>query len=203
MKFSDIKVTDIGTTIQMVGAVYASNEASIVFPFPGCLRETRLPSTLLCEHGRVEVVEMTDEDWKVMLRQADVVEVEATVQAEDGSLQKAIVRKSQRQIDSQVSWNVFRRDNFMCRYCGTEKLSLTVDHLVRWEDGGPSIEANLAACCRKCNKVRGDTAYAAWLRHPYYVEVSQKVSYAYQELNRRVADTLAGIPRVYIKKGRS
>jgi len=194
VKFSDIKLTDIGTTIQMVGAVYADSDGKgYYFSFPSTNGEGANP-----DH-----VEMTDEDWKALLRQADLVEVEATVQAEDGSLQKAIVRKSQRQIDTQVSWNVFRRDNFMCRYCGTEKLSLTVDHLVRWEDGGPSIEANLVACCRKCNKVRGDTAYAAWLRHPYYVEVSQKVSYAYQELNKRVADTLADIPRVYIKKGRS
>ena len=193
MKFSDIKLTDIGTTIQMVGALYADSAGKgYYFPFPSTSGEGRDP----------EPVEMTNEDWKALLRQADLVEVEATVQGDDGALQKAIVRKSQRQIDSQVSWNVFRRDNFMCRYCGTEKLSLTVDHLVRWEDGGPSIEANLVACCRKCNKVRGDTAYAAWLRHPYYVEVSQKVSYAYQELNRAVADTLASIPRVHIKKGR-
>lgn len=194
MKFSDIKLTDIGTAIQMVGAVYADgNGKGYYFAFPSTSGEGANP-----EH-----VEMTNEDWKVMLRQADVVEVEATVQAENGELQKAIVRKSQRQIDSQVSWNVFRRDNFMCRYCGTEKLSLTVDHLVRWEDGGPSIEENLVACCRKCNKVRGDTAYAAWLRHPYYLEKSRSVSGAYQQLNQRVADTLANIPRVHIKKGRS
>lgn len=193
MKFTDIKLTAIGTTIQMVGAVYAGSDGKgYYFPFPSTNGEGCNP----------EPIEMTNEDWKALLRQADLVEVEATVQAEDGTLQKAILRKSQRQIDSQVSWNVFRRDNFMCRYCGTEKLSLTVDHLVRWEDGGPSIEANLVACCRKCNKVRGDTAYAAWLRHPYYVEVSQKVSYAYQELNRAVADTLASIPRVHVKKGR-
>ena len=193
MKFSDIKLTDIGTTIQMVGAVYADSAGrGYYFPFPSTNGEGESPVH----------VEMTNEDWKALLRQADLVEVEATVQAEDGSLVKAMVRKSQRQIDSQVSWNVFRRDNFMCRYCGTEKLSLTVDHLVRWEDGGPSTEANLVACCRRCNKVRGDTAYAAWLRHPYYVEHSQKVSFAYQELNRQVADTLASIPRVHVKKGR-
>ena len=87
-------------------------------------------------------------------------------------------------------------------HCGTEKLPLTVDHLVRWEDGGPTIEENLVAACRKCNKVRGDTAYAAWLRHPYYVEVSQKVSYAYQELNWRIADTLVNIPRNPVVKDR-
>jgi hypothetical protein len=193
MKFSDIKLTDIGTSIQMVGAIYAGSDGKgYYFPFPSVTDEGANP----------ERVEMTNEDWKVMLRQADLVEVEATVEAENGALVKAIVRKSQRQIDSQVSWNVFRRDNFMCRYCGTEKLALTVDHLVRWEDGGPSIEANLVACCRKCNKVRGDTAYAAWLRHPYYLEKSQSVSAAYQQLNQRVADTLSSIPRVHIKKGR-
>jgi 5-methylcytosine-specific restriction endonuclease McrA len=193
MKFSDIELTDIGNTIQMVGAVYADSDGKgYYFPFPSTNGEGANP-----EH-----VEMTNEDWKALLRQADLVEVEATVEAEDGTLQKAIVRKSQRQIDAQVSFNVWRRDNFMCRYCGTEKLALTVDHLVRYEDGGPSIEANLVACCRRCNKVRGNTAYAAWLRHPYYLEKSQSVSVAYQELNRRVADTLASIPRVYIKKGR-
>jgi hypothetical protein len=40
------------------------------------------------------------------------------------------------------------------------------------------------------------------LRHPYYVEVSQKVSFAYQELNRRVADMLVNIPRNPVVKDR-
>jgi len=193
MKFSDIKLTDIGTTIQMVGVVYTdSNGAGFYFPFPSARDEGKDPT----------LVEMTHDDWKAMLRQADLVETEVLGQRKDGDLYKAIARKSQRQVDTQVQWNVYRRDNFMCRYCGTEKLPLTVDHLVRWEDGGPTIEANLVAACRKCNKVRGDTAYAAWLRHPYYVEVSQKVSYAYQELNRSVADTLASIPRNPVVKDR-
>lgn len=194
MKFSDIKLTDIGTSIQMVGAVYEGPDGKgFYFPFPSSPSEGK---PVIVE------VEMTTEDWKVLLRQADLVETEVLAQHKDGTLYKALLRKSQRQIDTQVSWNVFRRDNFMCRYCGTEKLPLTVDHLVRWEDGGPSIEANLVAACRKCNKVRGDIAYAAWLQHPYYTEVSQKVSYAYQELNRRVAGTLADIPRNPVVKDR-
>lgn len=193
MKFSDIKLHDIGNTIQMVGAVYTDSDGkAFYFPFPSAQGEGKDPVH----------VEMSNEDWKTMLRQADLVEVEATVQAKDGELYKAIIRKSQRQVDSQVQWNVYRRDNFMCRYCGTEKSPLTVDHLVRWEDGGPTIEENLVAACRKCNKVRGDTAYAAWLRHPYYVENSKKVSYAYQELNKRLADTLVNIPRNHVKKDR-
>jgi len=193
MKFSDIKLTDIGNTIQMVGAVYADSDGEgLFFPFPSTNGEGRNPI----------YVEMTTEDWKVMLRQADLVETEVLVKSQDGELYKAMVRKSQRQIDSQVSWNVFRRDNFSCRYCGAEHLPLTVDHLVRWEDGGPSIEANLVASCRKCNKVRGDTAYAAWLRHPYYLDKSKGLSIAVRERNEAVAGTLAGIPRAHIKKDR-
>ena len=202
MKFSDIKLMDIGTTIQMVGALYAGNDGTFVFPFPGYLRDTRLPAHLIGEAGHVHTVELTHEDWKALLRQADLVETEVLGQRADGELYKAITRKSARQVESQVQWNVYRRDNFMCRYCGTEKMPLTVDHLVRWEDGGPTIEENLVAACRKCNKVRGDTAYAAWLRHPYYLEASQKVSYAYQELNKRIADTLVNIPRNPVVKDR-
>lgn len=193
MKFSDIKLTDIGNSIQMVGAVYADSDGKgFYFPFPSTKGEGASPVP----------VDMTTEDWKVMLRQADLMETEVIVKSKDGELYKALVRKSQRQIDTQVSWNVFRRDNFSCRYCGAEHLPLTVDHLVRWEDGGPSIEANLVASCRKCNKVRGDVAYAAWLRHPYYLEKAAGLSIAVRERNEAVAGTLADIPRAHIKKDR-
>lgn len=197
MKFSDIKLTDIGNSIQMVGAVYEDSDGKgIYFPFPS----NSVGGGLVTYTAGY--VEMTTADWKVLLRQADLVETEVLVKSKDGELYKALVRKSQRQIDTQVSWNVFRRDNFACRYCGAEHLPLTVDHLVRWEDGGPSIEANLLASCRKCNKVRGDVAYAAWLRHPYYLEKAAGLSIAVRERNEVVAGTLADMPRAYIKKDR-
>ena len=121
MKFSDIKLMDIGNTIQMVGVVYTdSSGKGLYFPFPSSAPD----------EGKAPIrVEMTAEDWKTMLRQADHVETEVLAQHKDGELYKAIARKSQRQVDTQVQWNVYRRDNFMCRYCGTEKMPLTVDHL--------------------------------------------------------------------------
>ncbi len=187
MQFSDIKLNDVGQTIQLVAAVYAGNDGVYVLPLPSCFDEV--------SGATMEVVRMTNEDWIAWLRQSDLVETEVLAQAKDGTLYKAMTRKCQRVVDQQVSWNVFRRDNFMCRYCGAENLPLTVDHLVRWEDGGPSIEKNLVASCRRCNKIRGDTAYAAWLRHPYYLERAQNLSIMVRELNERVAGTLADIPR--------
>lgn len=191
----------------MVGAVYTdpSRAWPYFFPFPewdpissgatGCRStgETYIEPT---------VVEMTALDWQAFLRQGDLVETEVLAQHKDGSLYKAIARKSQRQIDQQSSWNVMRRDGFMCRYCGEENLPLTMDHLVRWEDGGPSIEANMVSACRPCNKIRGDTAYAAWLRHPYYTEKSSKLSIAIRERNLKLADTLADIPRKPVVRDR-
>ena len=106
MKFSDIKLMDIGNTIQMVGVVYTdSSGKGFYFPFPSAAEEGKDP---IC-------VEMSLADWKAMLRQADHVETEVLAQHKDGELYKAIMRKSQRQVDSQVQWNVYRRDNFMCR----------------------------------------------------------------------------------------
>lgn len=194
MKFSDFPINEVGLTVQTVGVIYHGENGSYVLPFPGY--EAVVASTAGGACGeRDTYVEMDNEAWKAVLRQGDLVEVEVLAKHKSGELYKALARKSQRQIDQQVSWNVFRRDNFTCRYCGAEHLHLTVDHLVRWEDGGPSIEANLNSSCRPCNKIRGHTPYSAWLRHPYYLDKSRSLSISVQEINRRVADTLSDIPR--------
>lgn len=49
---------------------------------------------------------------------------------------------------------VMERDGFACVQCGsTERLSL--DHIVRFRDGGPDAEENLRVLCLPCN----------WRRH--------------------------------------
>ncbi|GAG09150.1 unnamed protein product, partial [marine sediment metagenome] len=89
---------------------------------------------------------------------------------------------------------------YKCRYCGRDDVPLTVDHLVLWEDGGPSIEENLVSACRKCNKKRGNTEYSDWLQHPYYLKVSAALLPCHQEKNEKLAPTLPGIPRVVGKR---
>lgn len=128
------------------------------------------------------------------------METEILTQAEDGKLVKAIVRKSTRQIEQGVSWAVYRRDNFRCRYCAADKVPMTVDHLVLWEEGGPSIEENLVTCCRRCNKTRGDTPYAEWLESPYYKKVSRRLLSMVREDNLALVDKLVDIPlRVHVR----
>lgn len=190
-KFEELNLLTIGNTIQIAGAIYQGEGKTYLCFFPE--DKADLP---------IEVLEMNAENWQAFLRQTDILEAEILTKASDGTLAKAIVRKGQRQIDSNVSWKVFRRDKYRCRYCNADNLPLTVDHLVRWEEGGPSTEANLFSCCKKCNRVRGDHSYDHWLRHAYYLDVSKRLDAATREANVAIAATLHAVPRMIHPRGR-
>ena len=51
--------------------------------------------------------------------------------------------------------NVFRRDNFICQYCGKES-DLSLDHLVPRSKGGKTNWRNLVTACKTCNSLKGD-----------------------------------------------
>jgi hypothetical protein len=184
MKLADLDLLQFGNTIQMAGAIYQGADRSYVLMFPE--DQNNLP---------IEVLELTREEWDQVLRQTDLLEVEVLTNASDGTLAKAIVRKSTRQIEQAVSWKVYQRDHYSCRYCGITGVPLTVDHLVLWEQQGPSIPDNLVACCRKCNKIRGNMQYADWLQSKRYLNVSRKLSPEVRAANEALVATLDGIPR--------
>ena len=52
-------------------------------------------------------------------------------------------------------YNIFRRDNFECQYCGG-KHSLTLDHVIPKSKGGDSSWKNLITACSKCNNAKGN-----------------------------------------------
>jgi 5-methylcytosine-specific restriction endonuclease McrA len=51
---------------------------------------------------------------------------------------------------------VFARDRWTCQYCGHERGSLTVDHVVPRSKGGASSWDNIVTCCTACNRRKGD-----------------------------------------------
>lgn len=185
MHLHDLDIHAIGDTIQLTGVIYASADTAYLCYFPK--EDDDLPT---------QVLKMNEDDWKAFIRQTDLLEVEILEKAEDGTITKAILRKSQRQIDQVVSWNVFRRDGYRCRYCGRNNVPLTVDHLVTWEEGGPTVEDNLVSACKKCNKTRGRTEYAAWLASKDYRKVSERLTPADHAANQALVPTLDAIPRV-------
>jgi len=211
MKLKDINLLDVGNTIQIVGAVYADDKKVLICLFPEDRGEIQTEqdhsygdcmgtatSQLVTKDKKyldIDVLDMDAEDWLKFLKQTDVMETEILTKASDGTLAKAIYRKSQRQIDQVVSWQVFKRDSYTCRYCGNDAVPLTVDHLVRWEEGGPTIADNLVASCKKCNKTRGNLSYEEWLRHPRYLEVSKSLTVEVRALNEDLVGKIRFIKR--------
>jgi 5-methylcytosine-specific restriction endonuclease McrA len=51
---------------------------------------------------------------------------------------------------------VFARDRWTCQYCGEERGTLTVDHVIPRSKGGLSTWDNIVACCAPCNRRKGD-----------------------------------------------
>ena len=182
VSLGELSPFSVGNTIQLVGAVYHGEGLLLLCPVPGeeeCFHKDA-PSLL----------KMNPAEWDEFLRRTDLQEVEVT-----NGVQKAILRKTQRVIDTTVSWNVFRRDGYTCRYCGRDDVPLTVDHLVLWEEGGPTIEGNLLSACKKCNKTRGNTHYAEWLRSAYCQEKARGLSISVVLANAELVNTLQGIRR--------
>jgi 5-methylcytosine-specific restriction endonuclease McrA len=51
---------------------------------------------------------------------------------------------------------IFARDRWTCQYCGNERGTLTVDHVVPRSKGGTSVWENIVTCCAPCNRRKGD-----------------------------------------------
>jgi len=161
--FDQLDLLAIGNTIQLAGAVWTGEGRTFVVP---------LPDEELTDIW--EVLNLDGAEWERFLNQSDVLEVQGPG--------KAVLRKSQRQIDQWMAWRVFERDGYRCRYCGA-KAPLTVDHVILWENGGATVEDNLVSACKKCNKTRGNMEYEAWIDSGEYMKRVGNLSPAAQNAN--------------------
>lgn len=57
-------------------------------------------------------------------------------------------------INKKQRYRVKKRDNFMCKQCGS-KQDLTVDHIIPLSQGGPDRENNMQTLCLLCNQRKG------------------------------------------------
>ena len=148
ISMEDFDLRSIGNELEITGVLYG--DVLIMLPEEEFIKLGILTPTL--------------DEWTQIVRQSDLKEVEGMSKG-----QKILLRKSTRQIEQKVSWEVFRRDSFTCRYCGADDRPLTVDHVVVWEEMGPSIPMNLISSCKKCNNKRGTMRYEEWLGSPHYL----------------------------------
>lgn len=184
-KLSDLDLMDVGNTILISGGVWSGNGKTYIALFPNE------------ELEEIELLDMTREEWEKFIFQADMSDT--WVKTPEG---KIVFRKSQRQIDTHVTWKRFHMDNYTCRYCGKNGVPLTVDHLVLWEEGGPTILDNLLTSCKRCNKVRGNSSYEDWLNSPHYQKTKNGLAAGVHESNMAILPKLAKIPVVLHKRSR-
>ena len=164
IKLSDLDLLEVGHTIQLYGAIYSGPKGLLYYlPLPDEDAEDLQASLNVGMSGGEMMLTMDLGEWEVFLKQTDVLDIKGPG--------KAILRKSQRQIDQNISWAVFRRAGYACRYCGRCDVPLTVDHIILWEDGGATTEDNLLSACRRCNKLRGSMQYDQWLQSRQYAGV--------------------------------
>jgi hypothetical protein len=66
-------------------------------------------------------------------------------------------RQGSRTVPLSMRFEVLRRDNFRCFYCGRRppEVVLHADHVVPWRAGGPTTLENLHAACSDCNYGKG------------------------------------------------
>ncbi len=67
--------------------------------------------------------------------------------------------KPRSNISPKLRFEVFKRDNFTCRYCGrkTPQVVLEIDHVVPVAEGGEDSLDNLVTSCWECNRGKGRT----------------------------------------------
>ena len=190
IQLSDLNILRIGNEIDLSGMIYNDhvNDISYIISFP----ESSLQNELIN-------LNLDHDSFKKFIQQTDLLETEII----DGNTnRKILIRKSQRQLDANVSWKVFARDNYHCRYCNITGVPLTVDHLILWEHQGPSIEENLVTSCKKCNKTRGNMEYQDWIKSYYYKKVSSHLSPDIITLNKQLIEDIKSIDITKNKRNR-
>lgn len=67
--------------------------------------------------------------------------------------------KKRKPLSKKLRFEVFKRDNFTCQYCGRSSpaVVLEVDHIVPVYEGGKNEILNLVTSCVDCNRGKGKT----------------------------------------------
>ena len=105
IKFSEVNLYDFGNEIQIAGTIWTGKDLAFITLIPD-KQET---------FDNLKVMPLTLPEWEQIIKQSDILETEIFKQDPTG-VTKVLVRKSQRQIDSYLQWDVFKRDNYSCRY---------------------------------------------------------------------------------------
>lgn len=180
----------IGFGINMGGFILADKDKKYLISFPD---EDEFEAKDLI------AIAPSSEEYKEIVRQMDISEIELI---DNNTNKKVVVRKSQRQLDQLITWQVFKRDDYTCRYCGREGIPMTYDHIKLWEDNGENSIENGICSCRKCNKTRGNMDYEEWINSKYYEIRSENLPSNIKRENKSLIGKYKNFPDKISKRGR-
>lgn len=92
-------------------------------------------------------------------------------------------------VSKRLRFEILRRDNHACRYCGgiAPDATLTVDHVVPTALGGSDKPDNLVAACKDCNSGKSATPVAAELTTDVAADAFRWAAALQESFNQRVA----------------
>lgn len=157
-----MKLLDLGTKVFMKGFYVEGKGKGTVVLIP----QNKEPKS-------IDFMSTTEDSYKTIVKQLDVQEAEC-FDYHHGT--RHIVRRTQRNLDQRVSWKVYKRDNYTCRYCGIDGVPMSYDHIFLWELGGDNTVENGVCACKNCNQRRGNTDYTDWIEGPYYAAMKHNLS---------------------------
>ena len=72
-----------------------------------------------------------------------------------------MARKPRKATPEALRLYVLARDKNACVYCGKE--AFTIDHVVPYDNYGPSVRGNLVTSCKSCNSHKHSSMDEKWL----------------------------------------
>lgn len=89
---------------------------------------------------------------------------------------------SRKALSKRLRFEVFKRDGFVCRYCGAQPpgVLLVIDHIVPLARGGTDDPMNLQTACEACNQGKSDIPLGELMPRPdpttdlRYLEIQQE-----------------------------
>ncbi len=73
----------------------------------------------------------------------------------NGGKYKESIKREREIMNSEIRYNVLKRDNYTCKICGAtsrDGVKLHVDHIIPVSRGGKTVMSNLQTLCDRCNR---------------------------------------------------
>lgn len=164
VSLEELDLLDIGNNIHLKASLWVDSRTGIAYLMP-------VDSDFELKEDDIKIIKTDDIGRIKFIRQSDVVETRLYEGPKKLHV-KGIIKKSESTLHPKLVWEVFRRDNFTCVYCGRNSGPMTFDHYLPRCFGGATSVENGRTSCRRCNMLKANLSPEEWLESKEYRRVS-------------------------------